>query len=770
MSCRGASPAMCRPRAFDSLLAVFALHTVAVALVAAQGSSGASRWQTLSGNEPLVIARGGFSGLFPDSSSAAYSLTMLTSVPDVVLWCDVQLTKDGVGICAPKVTIENSTDIDRVFKDQAKAYLVNGVPTLGYFSVDYALKDLTNVYLIQGIYSRTSRFDGSGFQILTVEDVAGQMKPQGFWLNIQHDAFFTQHNLSMRSYVLSVSRRVVVNYISSPEVAFLRSIASRFNPRITKLVFRFLGPNDVEPSTNQTYGSLLNNLTFIKTFASGILIPKYYIWPVDASLYIQPYTPVVLNAHKEGLEVFASDFTNDLPLSYNYSYDPASEYLYYIDNGKFSVDGVLSDFPITPSAARDCFSHLGRNASEQVNLLVISKNGASGDYPGCTDLAYQKAVSDGVDVIDCPVQMSKDGIPFCLASINLGDATNVLQSNFTTLSSTIPEIQSGSGVFSFSLTWSQIQSLSPTILNPYRKFELFRNPKFRAAGNFLTLSDFLALAKNSSSLSGVLISIEHAAYLIEKHDLRVTDAVLDTLSKSGYDNDTSIKVMIQSTSSSVLKNFTEKSNYELVYKIDESIRDATDATIEDIKKFANSVVVGKTSVFPESGSFITGQTNTVERLQSFKLPVYVETFQNEFVSQAWDFFSDGTVEINSFVMGASINGVITEFPLTSARYRRNRCLGSKTLPNYMSPVQPGSLIQLITTPYLPPAEAPNPVLTEEDVLEPPLPSYEAPSSSPGGGGGETVAPPGNRQPKTTTCMFLTNLALLLSTLLLFLKL
>lgn len=155
----------------------------------------------------------------------------------------------------------------------------------------------------------------------------------------------------MRSFVLSVSKSVVASYISSPEVAFLRSIATHFNPRKTKLVFRFLGQDEIEPSTNQTYGSLLKNLTVIKTFASGILVPKAYIWPVDRSLYLQPHTSVVVDAHKEGLEVFASDFANDVPLSYDYSYDPISECLSFIDNGKFSVDGVLTDFPITPSTA-----------------------------------------------------------------------------------------------------------------------------------------------------------------------------------------------------------------------------------------------------------------------------------------------------------------------------------------------------------------------------------------------------------------------------------
>lgn len=172
-----------------------------------------------------------------------------------------------------------------------------------------------------------------------------------FYSFLQHDAFFTQQKLSMRNFVLSVSRSNVVNYISSPEVGFLKSIASRFNPRITKLILRVLGPTDIEVTTNQTYESLLRNLTLIKTFASGILVPKTYILPVDNDGYLQTPTPLVSDAHKAQLEVFASEFYNDVPLSYNYSYDPITEYLSYFDNGKFSVDGVLTDFPISPSLA-----------------------------------------------------------------------------------------------------------------------------------------------------------------------------------------------------------------------------------------------------------------------------------------------------------------------------------------------------------------------------------------------------------------------------------
>lgn len=90
--------------------------------------------------------------------------------------------------------------------------------------------------------------------------------------------------------------------------------------------------------------------------------------------------------------------------------------------------------------------------------MVISSEGASGDYPGCTDKAYSKAISDGVDVLDCPVQMTNDGIAFCLGSINLKDRTNVDETQFSNLSTSNPDNIDG-GIYAYSLTWSQIQSM-----------------------------------------------------------------------------------------------------------------------------------------------------------------------------------------------------------------------------------------------------------------------------------------------------------------------
>jgi hypothetical protein len=218
----------------------------------------------------------------------------------------------------------------------------------------------------------------------------------------------------------------------------------------------------------------------------------------------------------------------------------------------------------------------------------------------------------------------------------------------------------------------------------------------------------------------------------------MVDSVLAVLNASGYNSATSLPVMIQSSNSSVLVAFKQKApKYKLLYTINEQVSDAAGPALADIKRFADAVAVEKDSIFPLSGKFMTTQTKLVQNLQAQGLSVYVYVLMNEFVSQAWDYFSDATVEINSFVNGAEVDGLITDFPATARHYMLNTCqnMGNST-PYYMQSVQPGGLLQLMSSLALPPALSPLPVLSDSDVAESPLsdtkqvtPNAEAPSKA-----------------------------------------
>ncbi|KAK4745793.1 hypothetical protein SAY87_012105 [Trapa incisa] len=265
-----------------------------------------------------------------------------------------------------------------------------------------------------------------------------------------------------------------------------------------------------------------------------------------------------------------------------------------------------------------------------------------------------------------------------------------------------------------------------------------------------------------------LFYVQNAAYLAKNQGLSVTDAVLDILEKAGYSNQTTMKVMIQSTNSSVLTKIKKNGNYELVYEIDETIEDVANSTVGDIKSFAHSVVISKSSIQPTTALYTKMMTDTITKLQAFKLPVYVKLFSNEFVSQAWDFFSDATVEINFFVMGSGVDGLITDFPKTAAAYKKNKCLGQgEKTPSYMAPIQPGSLLELIPNIALPPALPPLAILTSSGVDEPPLPaiSVKAPVSVPAT---PAPAPSGSSKPEISTPAFMAGFPFLLAYLLLLL--
>ncbi|AES92567.2 glycerophosphodiester phosphodiesterase GDPDL6 [Medicago truncatula] len=664
------------------------------------------KWSTLSGNEPLVIARGGFSGLFPEGTEKAIELSQDISI----FLCNLQLTNDGGAFCVTGATLDNSTTIE-MFDPKQKTYNINGRDVQGHFSTDYSGVQIENdVKMTQAIFSRPDFFDGV-FPVANVDALLSTKTPPKFWLNVQNAGFYTQYGKKAVEVVLEILRALPVDFVSSPDIGFLKSIARQPN-KATKVVFQLLNAMDVEPQTKQPYGIIIKDLVAIKSFASGIMVPKEFILPVKPDKYLGLPTTLVADAHKLGLEVYASGFANDLFSSYSYNYDPTAEYLQFIDS-RDSVDGVVTDFPTTASNAIGCFAH-NNTLPKKGPTLIISSNGSSGVYPGSTDLAYQQAITDGADIIDCSVQMTKDGIAFCANTIDLLEISTALP-KFMARSSSVPELQPKNGIFSFDLTWTEIQTLKPQMVNPFGN-EFQRNPANKNNGKFVTLPEFLDLAK-TKAVFGILIHIQNAAYLASKKGLDIVGAVTAALSNATFDKQATQQVFIQSDDSSVLSKFKDIPSYKRVLLIENIIDDIPVQTVEEIKKYAEVVNIPKLDVIKGSNSLLIGLTNVVKELKGANLTVFVHILKNEYLSLAFDFWSDPNVEIATYM--ELVDGIVTEFPATAYRFMKSPCSD----PNHglaILPAHPGDLLTMAPD-LLKPKDEPPRTLQVADVVDPPLP-------------------------------------------------
>nr|GMC61175.1 glycerophosphodiester phosphodiesterase GDPDL7-like [Ipomoea batatas] len=653
------------------------------------------KWLTLHGGEPVIVANGGMSGVFPESSWLAYTYGVQQTIRGSPVLCDLKLTKDNFAYCLTRMMLQNTTNIADIFPNARKTYDVNGKRLTGWFGHDFDAEELfENVTLMQSLYTRPSSYD-SYFALTqpeTLEHLAAENERTKVWINVEYDMFYKQHKLSVESYLVKnlPGVKIEVPYLSSPEIGFLKSIGPKFRAKGTKLLLKFpLDINVVEPSTKEKYGSVLKKLNMIKTFAAGILVPKEYIWPVNEKRYLKPATTLVTDAHKLGLEVFAYGFANDFYLPYNYSLDPTKEYLQFVDNSHFSVDGVITDFCSTASNTIGCLSN-NKNASRALKRLVISHNGASGDYAGCSDLAYQKAVDDGADIIDCNVQFSKDGVAFCLDSPDL-KFTTTAGSELMDKVNQIPEVNMGQpGIFSFDLTWEEIKSLKPKINSPYDA-PLDRNHAYLFAGKFVTLPEFLEFAK-AKAVTGIMIGIENAVYLATK-GYDIIGTVNSGLTNASFNNQTKYKVMIKAYESAVLKKFKNDSHYETVLDFRKDIGNVPDAVAAEISKYADSVAIRRNSLVEEYGDpffMSSGFSNAVEAMHKANITVYSSNFKNEFQTFLFDFNSDPYLEIATLVIHG-VDGFITDFPGTAVSFMRSPCNAKAKHPLGFTAVIPGQL-------------------------------------------------------------------------------
>jgi len=137
------------------------------------------------------------------------------------------------------------------------------------------------------------------------------------------------------------------------------------------------------------------------------------------------------------------------------------------------------------------------------------------------------------------------------------------------------------------------------------------------------------------------------------------------LSNATFDKQATQQVFIQSDDSSVLSKFKDIPSYKRVLLIENIIDDIPVETVEEIKKYAEVVNIPKLDVIKGSNSLLLGLTNVVKELKGANLTIFVHILKNEYLSLAFDFWSDPNVEIATYM--ELVDGIVTEFPATAYR-------------------------------------------------------------------------------------------------------
>ncbi|KAL3675257.1 hypothetical protein R1sor_025205 [Riccia sorocarpa] len=729
---------MIRASVFLFLLSLFLPNSVPVG----------AAWQTLSGNPPLVIANGGTSGLYPDQTFPAYADALNYSLPGVAFSCDLQLVNTTTGfqqgICRTGLDLSLSTNVNFIFPERNRTYIIDGMNVTGWFAPDFTSDEiLNNVSARQSDLTRSPIFDQLNLAILVPELLA----PSNFtptWLNLESPSFFEEHGLNMTSYLLdflSSPNVLPPDFLSASEITILKDLQSAARAARTKVIFKFLDETATEPTTGQTYGTLLGNLSDVATFAAGILVPKGYIWPRNGNeTSLEQHTTLVDDAHSANLEIYAYNFLNDeYPAPYNYSFDPITEILYFIEKYNFSVDGLFTDFPTTASQAIACYANNSIKSTQpgSIDVTIISHNGDSGNWPGSTIPAYNSAIATGVDYIDCSVQITKDGVLICRESPDLVSNTNIatVTTLFTTNLKNYPQLQSKQGVFTFDLTWTQIQSnLKARIFSPTEG--LARNPEHDGLYDIITFADFLSLAENNSV--GAFIDIQNAVYLRTSQNISVVDAVAVALKAAGYTN-SSKKVIIQSEDSSALARLRDLNvTYPLTYLIPYTSLKPVEVTADDfvdIKKYASAVSIARRLVEPLDpvDKTLLLPSKVVEWAHAQNLTAYFYFLRNEQSVFPFDLKADPTMELYMLTERYKVDGFITDFPQTTINYFENHCVasgkGTSNIDFVIPNVEPGLLDLQLYGSFAAPAPTPDLVVPEPPLLGP-APPAPGPSSKP----------------------------------------
>lgn len=361
-----------------------------------------SKYPTLSGKDPLIIAHRGASGYLPEHTIASY--TKAIEMGADFIEPDIVMTIDGELVVRHEPMLSGTTNVADVpaFSSKKTIKNIDGAMVEDWFVSDFTLAEIKQLKAKQAFSERPQQYNNV-YEVPTLGEVIALVKEKsallgrtiGIYPETKHPSFHETLNLKISDKLLEELTAAGWNseaapvYVQSFEVSNLQYIRSKSTVKIIQLLSCYdvalngdlvfdlpTGKtiSDAQPydwflkgdSRNFSFFTTDAGLDFVKSYATGIGPWKPFIIPYkgidtnndgvaddinadsktdDADKVALAPTNLIERAHKRKLQVHAYTFRNESRrLLSNYHKNPILEYQAFYNLG---VDGVFTDFTDT---------------------------------------------------------------------------------------------------------------------------------------------------------------------------------------------------------------------------------------------------------------------------------------------------------------------------------------------------------------------------------------------------------------------------------------
>ena len=299
--------------------------------------------------------------------------------------------------------------------------------------------------------------------------------------------------------------------------------------------------------------------------------------------------------------------------------------------------------------------------------LIVAHRGSSGRYPEHSLKAYQQAIDDGADVVECDVVVTRDLQLVCLHSAWMNSSTDVHEKFPERLYTFWIDDWDNyeHDYFTVNFTLAELRTLR------LRQDDSQRDPTYDGQYIIPTIDEYIQVVKNASRTVALYPEIKtpyffnSLDFMIEAN-VTIEDLIIKALHEAGYTSSTD-PCFVQCFKEDILKKISSLTDLPLVMLLWTG-DDVSDAALTRQAEFCYGIGIYKRMILTMENRVVIRREDVVERAHKLGLKVHGYTFKNDDLDgMPYSYLSDPYAEYKDF-LDTGLDGFFTDYPVTLSHF------------------------------------------------------------------------------------------------------